>query len=388
MKKQLFSFVVMLALIVFAGTSAWAQGPTANGLTPATPRLAIVGSVSHFLQVETGDNDATYVWTILEMDPAGGLEGTGTSTVNTGGRFVTSAGVVTGASTTSADAYIQWLKAPGTSGNVYAIECTATTSTVGQGTCTTKRRFFMTVFDYDVDIYLSDNAGGKLNLDADLTDCNSWASQILANTIEGTQITNPHFATTHNGNLVTGTPAGIEKTTTTYFTVEITTSGPAVALSTLNRRLKYSMPTATAALSLYQIDNIGSNSRAQFSTISGANLITGAEVLTIATTGMDAGGNDIVFIPAGGSATTSEKFIFEVRTHNNLGAAQMVYNMQLDQTAVALQPSGTLANTDFNDGIKYNAAMSIPDAQTLKDGVSGVRTIQMSPASSVITITD
>lgn len=388
MKKQLFSFLMVLALVVLAGTSAMAQTATSNGLTPTTARLAVVGSVSAFTQAETGANDATYAWTILEIDPADGLAATGTSTVGTGGRFVTSAGVTTGASTTDATVYIQWLAAPATTGNVYAIQCTATTSTTGQGTCTTIRRFFVTVFDYDVDIYLSDATGAKLGSDADITDeCNSWSGKIITNSLESTALTVADHDLTHNGNATTDTPAGIEKTTTTYFTVEITTSGPAVNLSALNWRLLYSMPAA-ADLSLYQIDNIGTNQRAQFSTIGGDNVITGAEVLTIASSAINADGNNVLFFPAGGSATTSEKFIFEVRTHNNLGANKMVMNMRVDQTGVALQPSGTLANADFNDGIKYNSALNIADAQTLKDGTSGTKTIMMSPASSIITIVD
>jgi len=143
MKKQLFSFVIALALIVIAGTSAWAQ----DGLTVATAYWHMPGS-THGVQVDN-HSGATYTWGIT-MAACDGTEG---GAVEAGTSI--SSGSNTATITYSANA-----------SGVYRVTCTE-----AYGGCSTIRQFYTAVMNVDV-IVTSTLADGTTAAPA--SDCNDY----------------------------------------------------------------------------------------------------------------------------------------------------------------------------------------------------------------------
>lgn len=404
MKKQLFSFLMVLALVVLAGTSAMAQ-TTANGLTPGTARLAVVGSVSTFSVLEAG-NPATYSWDVFEIASSAAYDAAGGATVvPTKAAFRLDATGATGGSSTTATVYVQWLSAQ-TAGNVYVVEATSTSTVAGSGnaTCTTKRRFFVSVFNYTVDIVLCDASGNSIETSTPFAaatqqaECNSWAGRVIRNLtsgatpteFEGDLLTLPeNYANTVDGLAVSATSPN--KTTQTYFKITVTLTGApnSFDLEHLNWRLRYTLSDKTD-LSLYEIKLHNATPAAaavSFASASGSNTITGVtgDDFVLAIAASDFAANSAIYFKAVGDnptgTLTTADYIFQVSTHNNLGAKDMLYRILIDQTALDLQ-----GDAAYNDGYKYGVisgtqvAINKPETET--------RRINMSPATSVINIVD
>lgn len=133
MKKQFFTLVMMLAIVVLAGTSAMAQDGTL-----ASPLFQINNS-AHTFSV-TAIAGTSYDWDVFHAD-------------NTDA----SADVTSVSGSTSNTYGHTWgVGATGT----YYVQVTQTSATGG---CTTVRRVYVTVVKFDVLVYVSDNAG--LNLE-------------------------------------------------------------------------------------------------------------------------------------------------------------------------------------------------------------------------------
>lgn len=154
MKKQLFSFVMMLALIVFAGTSAMAQ----DGLTPNTAYWHLPSSV-HGVQVANHTN-TTYDWAITKSTCLGVADGAATGASITTGNYqatITYTSAATG---------------------MYRITCTETANS-----CSTVREFFTAIMDIDVVTIASDAIGTAITGGA-LTTCNDY-STIMSTSLVG-----------------------------------------------------------------------------------------------------------------------------------------------------------------------------------------------------------
>jgi len=145
MKKQLFSLVMMLALIVMAGTSAFAQ----DGLTVATAYWHMPGS-THHVSV-TNHAGFTYAWgiTMANCDGSAGAavaDGTG----------------IAGAGNTATITYSD------DAAGVYRI---TVTETDGDGGCNTIRQFYTAVMNVNV-VVTSTLADGTTAAPA--ADCNDY----------------------------------------------------------------------------------------------------------------------------------------------------------------------------------------------------------------------
>lgn len=139
MKKQLFSLVMMLALIVIAGTSAWAQ--PSNG-TAALPYWHVNGSTHILSVVAVGSN--TYAWTTDAL-PAD----------------------VTMGATNSNSLTITWSE---TAAGAFYFDVTETEP--APSTCAvTVRRVYVSVLAFDIYAYFSTNAGVDIEGTAPMADC-------------------------------------------------------------------------------------------------------------------------------------------------------------------------------------------------------------------------
>jgi hypothetical protein len=369
MKKQLFSLVMLLALIVIAGTSVKAQ----DGLTFATPYSMVVGSVGSFNAADAGGTTAatSWTWTVWDISTAVQAYATngGAASNATEYRYVTSLANLAAGPSNTATCFINWLSAPSQAGaTMYAVQVITS-----NGTCTTTRRFFVSVFDFNVSIVLCD-ATGATEYIANQATCNTWSGLIIGNDVngvspfEGASITGPHAD-------YLNVAAGVAKTTPTYFKVKMALSGnpPSIDLRNIHWRFQYTMPTATA-MSIY---TISTSSTAQFNATGGPSSVGGA----LPTDVYPVPASNWVYIPAQAAAGNSAEYIFMVSTHNLLSQDNMVYTARLDRVSLELTP----ANTDYNDGAKiwtsYGSGEPLIGAA---NEITVSETINMSPATDVI----
>jgi hypothetical protein len=151
MKKQLFSLVMVLALIVMAGTGALAQN---TGWSQADAIWHLPGS-SHVVQVESHVG-STYTWTIQAVTCAGVPGATTTGHV--------------GGSTTNSET----ITYDETASGMYRITCDEDNG------CHTIREFFTSIMSIDVVAYASDAAGVTLGA-GPLASCNDYALPTMNN---------------------------------------------------------------------------------------------------------------------------------------------------------------------------------------------------------------
>lgn len=398
MKKQLFSFLMVLALVVLAGTSAMAQ---TSGLLPGTAKEIVRGSTVRF---EVTDASAgagiatTHDWDVYTIATTANLNAAGTAaTAATDYSFVTdqTGTTVAGASTTTV-AFIKFLTRPA-AGNVFMVEYTGSSA----GTCSTKRRFFLSVFDFNVDVVLSDNTGALIagyNADADHSECSTWDGNVIQNGttadyFEGADLTAPHADYVNNGN--DNEPKYTEK----YFAVTITLSGnSSMDLDDIKWRFRYSLfddiatatdVTADADLSLFGINS--QTTGAAFG--SGGAQVGGTNdaAVTIVASAFDA--NSGVYVAptsgtAGAANVTADQtatYVFRVRTHNILGGNDQTWGIRLDE----VQLETTTASSDYSNGRKVHSAIAVAGVDVaLTDGRTDTYTIRQTPATGVIRVQD
>jgi len=393
MKKHVYSLVMLLALVVLASTSAFAQNGT--GLTPSSILLVANGSTTQF-SITNGSTFAADVnWQIWDATTA---EATGfTTTLATSANSTSQYNFVTSlidgtvidpdvealAAAGVSNCFVKWL---GTAANnVYVVQALATTD---GGTCVTLRRFYVNVFNFDVQVYLCD-ADGSDPVSTAKSECNSWDGLVVANstttpavtTLDGGEITSPH-ATNVNVN------SGVAKYTDTYFRVDVSITGAPTGFGIEDLKWRYAMTTPSASgLSIYSVRNIiAPNSVWSLFTSESGNRYLGDDDSNTAPTGTVASMAGTVYVPAAtgvADGTTTGTYVYRVRTHNNLGAADMVYDVQIDQ--VDLEFAGA---DSFNDGTKVHtsSAAAFPKLTDAADNTL-TQTIMQTPASSVISVT-
>jgi hypothetical protein len=150
MKKQLFSLVMMLALFVLAGTSAFAQS---NGLTIATAYWHTPGSEHQITTLAaTPHTGTTFAWAVASVTCAGGVP-------------VTPSPVPTLTNETTATLTFTY---PDAAAGIYRFTCTETANG-----CSTIREFFTAIMDINVVVIASNNLGTVIN-GAALTGCNDY----------------------------------------------------------------------------------------------------------------------------------------------------------------------------------------------------------------------
>lgn len=378
MKKHLFSFLMVLALVVLAGTSANAQ----DGMLTTTSRDVMIGAISQFSVTESGAGEAvatSYAWTVLYGTVAGGEAQSGSATAATDWSFATSLADPSVPTTpTGTSCFIKFNAAAPAATPIYIVEATSTNAS-----CTTRRRFYVSIIDFEVVVYLSNASGAPIgadvNVDTPETICNSWSGDVITNALSGAQIAAQNQS--HENTVTTE-----NKVTTTYYSVRITLIG--AVLTNYKWRFNYSMP-AQDDLHVYQISGPAD---VAFGSEAGSNTITAAAPtgeIAIATPGVIAApsvsfsGNQAVYVDNNSANTgATATYTFAVQSHNLHGGNNVAYNVRIDQ--VQLENSTA---TDYNNGEKY-ASVHTVNAGKLADAISGIRTINQSPATSVIGIAD
>jgi hypothetical protein len=159
MKKQLFSLVMLLALTVIAGTSAWAQ----DGLAPGSAVWHLANSTE--VVTVTNHADFTYSWAITGSDCLGAP----TALVGAS---------IAGATNSATITYLA------TATGMYRITCTE----IDPEGCSTTREFFTAIMTIDVAVIASDNLGAAV---ADLTTCNDWTATYGSALTPTTLVPNP-----------------------------------------------------------------------------------------------------------------------------------------------------------------------------------------------------
>jgi len=404
MKKQIFTLVMLLALVAGAVSSTWAQN--GDGMLPSTPILVTRGSTSQFTITETGTAAQNVDWAVLELAQADADAYTGSTaaTAGTDYQFVTS---LTDATTydpstpNDLTAYVKWLGLP-TAGNLFIVQ--VTTNYTAPSACSTVRRFYVSVFDFEVNAYLCGLDGviaGAPTLagmfsaefnEAAKSQCNSWSGQVIHSTFSGANMA-AMFADS-----IDNEEHDSLKLTSTYYAVRIGLSGnPSnLDLNNIKWRFRYSIQNP-AILDIYDITLVPASSGATTSHndvefMNGTDPFIRAadideEVTIAATTGWNAN-NEVAIGPDPTAGDVNENlFIFRVRTHNMAGQnLAQTWDIRIDEA----QLETTSASTSYNDGRKVHAdiAASYDNPVSLVDGQSSIQSITQSPATSRIVLTD
>jgi hypothetical protein len=140
MKKQLFSLVMMLALVVLAGTSARAQ--QIGAVNDATHGFVMVAGSTHDLSITPSQADNGFSWTLYDISRAQACAVAQATMTNE----------------TTATATIAWTQ--NSIGQYYA-QVVETRN--GVLCANTTRRFYITIIDFDILVYAADDAGERIS---------------------------------------------------------------------------------------------------------------------------------------------------------------------------------------------------------------------------------
>jgi hypothetical protein len=155
MKKQFFTLVMMLAIVVLAGTSAMAQ----IGI-PTSADTHFTGSTHTYTVADHSAIGNTYAWAILTAS--------GSPTLVSGAAADASHYSITGGNTSNAFTF-EWT--PAASG-YYSIQVTESNEST-RNSCSTVRQYFVLVIDFDLHLFASTSAGVEISAAADLATCGS-----------------------------------------------------------------------------------------------------------------------------------------------------------------------------------------------------------------------
>jgi len=377
MKKQLFSFLMVLALVVLAGTSAFAQA----GLTPGnTYEIAIGSSATFEVASQTGN---TYDWDVFELASDHIVGAAKTASVD--------GSKVTIASPTSNSTLITFYAMPSGT-NVFVVEVKEQES-AANGSCSTVRRFYVSLFNFDVQVIaLSANVDAAPATPAGtaftgsypaLAECNSWSGDVIKNTIDSLMLASMRADSVDNPT------NGHSKYTDSYFAIRLYLEGGA-SLANYRSRFQWSMDSTSTSTSIYSMSVV--NGPARFISENGsADWNSSGTTAAIATPTAWADANfsteQTMYIPRQ-TGTAEAISVVRVRTHNLAGAADMKFNMKIDR--VQLEKDATAGT--YNNGEKYNnhtnaASTTVARLDGSKD-ISSSITIRQSPATAIIDVVD
>lgn len=209
MKKHVFSLMMMLALVVLAGTSAMAQLQDAadNG---SGARFYMIAGSSHTFAITQTEAGSNIAWTLVEE---AGQTVSGTKTP----------GGANGETYT-----IVWDQNASGSYYIQVVETRAAAG-IGADCALTTRRFYVSLIDFDVWVYVSDINGNQITTATLLATCGDGTIENYANDPDGLAFSNIFNG---DGNLATykglaaddndlGTPAGTPASTRRYVTFGI-----------------------------------------------------------------------------------------------------------------------------------------------------------------------
>jgi hypothetical protein len=340
MKKQFNYLMMVLAMVILAGTSAMAQ----DGLSVATAVWHLPGS-THGLSVADGHTNTAFSWAVESIDCA---EAAASETLP----------AFTGGSEATASATFTY---PEDAAGIYRF--TVTENTTGDGACSTTRQFFTAIMNIDVVVLASDNTGAEIAGLA-LSSCNDYTllngSDLVGN--ENTDDNTNSLGTWQEGTLYNERWVDVTLTVSDN-TGCIPDEAPANA------------PVATDFA--WQFDY----------TVAGTNFITPDNFIGMqAASNIDGTGN--VTYTDGTSATsviTVEKgvtgFTIPLRSYIRWGTtdvdADQAFTFTVDAGTTALDDDATL---DYTDGTEPSTANG--------NNSSASQNIDASPATPRITIND
>lgn len=364
MKKQLFSLMMAFALVVGLSVTAMAQ----TGMTPATAYEVAIGFSTDFSV--TPNATSSFTWGVGEL-AAGHTVG---AALTTGSTKVT---ITNGATAT---ATIRFNQAPD-AGNIFVVQCIE--QETSDGGCSTIRRFYVSVFNFDVEVIALGTSttmptgAAWLAAQSAKTTCNSWDNTVVKNTMDAAAVAAMHQDSVNN-------PTDADpKVTDSYFALRVHVDGS--SLDRYKARINWSMPGATN-ISIYSI-NVESGA-AGFSSEGGAAAWTATPTtaLTAPTTESSVfNTQQTLYLNAAATAVTELTYLFKVTTHNLLGQSDMVYDVRVDR--IQLEKAGV--DTDYNNGEKVTATSA--EVTGKLDGVNDITsttTIYQTPATSIIDIAD
>jgi hypothetical protein len=353
---------VMMTLAIVFGLSVSAMAQQGNGLAPSTAYWAIEGAVTTHTITSTGSATTWNVLIVSDVDADIGEAGTA-ATLNTHYAIETAG--------TDDAISIRWLQVAGVD-ELYAVESVETATTGG---CTTRRRSYVGVYGFEVDVLLATvPAYTDADADADFSISDTWCGDVVNSDHDATEISLMDAALINN-------PTDNEaKTTDTYYRVSITLTGAPTgfSLNSLKWRFKYSIQSE-ANLDVYQIT---AGNGAEFGSEGGAASIGGTAVSEIDFT---LAANNMVYIPfrIDGTGVNTFNYNFTMTHHNILSSDPTTYQIQIDEVNVEYT-----AETDYDNGTKYHTSVAPANMPALSDGQTGTQTINHGPATTTITITD
>jgi hypothetical protein len=344
----------------------------------ATYEIAIGSSATFTVPVQ-GTN--TYEWDVFELASTHVVGAPDAATV---------VGTKVTLSAATANSTIATFYAMPESGNLFVVQVTET-EPAGSGSCSTVRRFYVSLFNFDIQVIaLAANTGvpatplgtafsGSF---PELAECNSWSNTVIKNEIDSLMLTSMRADSVNN-------PTDSDlKYTDSYFAVRLYVEGGA-SLANYRSRFQWSMDSTSASTSIYEIEVV--DGPARFAAEGGSDIWASAGPTAAITTptAYAAGtfdGNQTFYI--GNVSATEAISVIRVRTHNLAGVADMEFNMKIDRVQLERDATGGT----YNNGDKYNvntnaAATDVARLDDNKD-ISFPIVIRQSPATPVIDVLD
>lgn len=330
MKKHVYSLMMVLALVVLAGTNAWAQ----DGLSVGTAYWHLPGS-THGVQVASHTN-TSYTWAITKA----GCDGSAGAAVEAGTTITTG-------SNTATITYAE------TAAGTYRITCTE--ATTGDGLCSTIRQFYTAIMSIDVIVNASDAAGATIS-GAALTGCNDYSLLNSGSTLVGNADTDDNtnsLGSWQNTNLYNQRWVNVSLSVADQ-------SGCTVA----------SAPAASDFAWQFNYTIAGTNYPANFITMQPVTGVTYTDATDVTSTIDVAAGTTSITLP--------------LRSYIRWGTT----DTDMDQDFTFTVDTGS-AKLDGSDGDStYDDGTEPTDATTIANNVSASQHIDAAPATPRITIND
>ena len=361
MKKQLISLTMAFALVLGLSAGAWAQdlGATAAENNDEARYIMMAGS-SYTLTVGTNSNAESTAWT---------LHHDGTGTVVDG-----AIAAVSGENTVGFT--IDWTQ---NSVGTYYAQVVET-----HNSCSTTRRFYITIIDFDVLIYAANADGSHASTAAELAYCGDGKTANYGDMPTGTPGGGDAFSNVFNTDGDLEDYVGADPRTTRYIGIQIIWNLGAAGITA---------PTVGSMNFAYAVALADAGGNAAYSANTDLYSVNGTESAA-------ATGTSMIALTAGGAANTWDAAAFGSFTAkgpsaileivaNDRWSSSTVTDLTLDfsvsnvELRVGADGTGTVMGTEPDAYVN-----STPNVVTVESAsnTAATQTIQLAPATSTITI--
>lgn len=220
---------MVLALVVLAGTSAMAQTDPEVDNT-ATLRYTMITGSTHTFSLTPGNAANTINWRVWKEGSPGAE--------------ATTADIVSYAQGSTASYQITW--AHSASGNYY-VQYTETRP--GDASCAvTIRRFYIQVFDFDVEVFISDASGAKITGTDNLAECGEGTVANYGDMPADGSPSTKAFSNDFNSNGDLVNYKGETSRTTRYVSLKVTWNVPVGFTAPTIGSMKFNYVTTSSAI--------------------------------------------------------------------------------------------------------------------------------------------